>query len=505
MYGLKRFVQFFIVILAIAAAAVAIHLPVAAQGGTHWAPESRIPGYDDNAEPPYMIADQNHTIHLFNSVWIEGQRLVVYSRWSLAQGWTQPIDVLLPVLKSETRVKGAYLDRQGSVHLIFFSGDQTEANIYYTHAPLLDAASTRAWSAPVVIGEAALDFPDEAALVADSNGRMYFVYSSQLDARGLFFRYSDDNGATWSVPAPIFLTYSNELWPFTLSLYVDSQNRVHGVWTVANIRGNADALYHAKLEPGQTVWDEPTELNPPDEVGSGTLSAIIEYEQEMIIIYHRGVPLSRHMIRSSDWGQSWTQPVRLFPHEGSNGEASLVVDSSNTLHMFFGNRVTDGNRKINFGMWHSVWRGGHWSAPEALVSGPQRDDFDPSYARAIVSQGNLLLVTWMSDPGLRVRGSFYSYKVLDAPEFPLAPLPTLPPTATPLPHATATPVTPTPTPTPIFAFDPSLSARQPVQSSGAATPLIVAVVPSVTFVAVVVVLSRWRMRPRKSERRTIQR
>jgi hypothetical protein len=169
--------------------------------------------------------------------------------------------------------------------------------------------------------------------------------------------------------------------------------------------------------------------------------------------------------------------------------------------MFFGNRVTEGNGETIHGMWHSLWRNGRWTAPDALVSGPYgQAGFDQSNARAIVSQGNILFVTWMSDPGAEVRSSSYSYKVLDAPELPLAPLPTLPPTVTPLPSATSTPVTPTPTPNRVPTFVPGLSAPQPVKSSTPTTSLIVAVAPSTAFVAVVVMLSQWRLRRRKRAR-----
>jgi hypothetical protein len=74
-----------------------------------------------------------------------------------------------------------------------------------------------------------------------------------------------------------------------------------------------------------------------------------------------------------------------------------------------------------------------WTAvglePEAVVKGPSASDpigdksFDPFAASAVISQGNVILVTWRTDPGLNANGVWYSYKVLDIPASPVTPPP----------------------------------------------------------------------------------
>ncbi|GAG99578.1 unnamed protein product, partial [marine sediment metagenome] len=84
-----------------------------------------------------------------------------------------------------------------------------------------------------------------------------------------------------------------------------------------------------------------------------------------------------------------------------------------------------GNRQPH-GMWHSVWEGGYWSRPIAIAIGEVSADWDPNFAHAVLSQGNVLLVTWMNDWGNMKPPSgatWYSYTVLDSPELPVVPLP----------------------------------------------------------------------------------
>ena len=134
------------------------------------------------------------------------------------------------------------------------------------------------------------------------------------------------------------------------------------------------------------------------------------------------------MRRSSDDGVTWDDPSIIFPrHVGVNGSLSLVIDGNNQLHLFFGQRIS-GNPDIH-GMWHSILLNNRWTEPDALIKGPRMVDkigptgFDPYDARAVVSQGNVLLVTWRTDPGdIKDNGIWFSYAVINAPETPISTL-----------------------------------------------------------------------------------
>jgi hypothetical protein len=187
--------------------------------------------------------------------------------------------------------------------------------------------------------------------------------------------------------------------------------------------------------------------------------SLIEMDGKLFLIYQNAEPATRWMMRSFDYGENWTAPVQLFPHVGEYGHVALLIDNNQTLQMIIGNR--DGNPAIH-GMWHSTWQGKKWSDLEPIISGLtvntgfKNDRFDPSAPQAVVSQGNVLLVTWKNDPmvfdrnhEIKGNGVWFSYKTLNAPSLAISPIPTVEPTPTPL--ATLTPaliLTPTSVPLP---------------------------------------------------------
>ncbi len=396
---------------------------VSAQSIEEWSTPKIIPGLSTGVWTPYIVADQNRTVHAFVSDQVGGdsnsQHAIFYSRWTRQSGWTEPVYIILPA-KGKARVKGVYLDQNGTFQQIYFEGDDELGTINYSRASASNPANAYSWSEPVTIGTATIT-PDEAAIVGDVQGNLYVVYAGKRYSHGLYFTHSADGGLTWTEPSDIFVTFRWDLWPSALKLYLDKSYDLHVVWGLGNYTGNSIAVNYRHLDTEKMVWSDTVELAVPT-TGEVDTPAIVEYEGELFVIYHDGSPTTRHMLRSSDGGQSWTGPERLFSHVGSNGAASLIVDRNNVLHMFFGNRLD--NTGIH-GMWHSVWLGNRWSNPVAIVSGPPDAAFDPARPRTVISQGDILFIAWQSEPGRINRGTalgaWYSYSALDTLELPLVP------------------------------------------------------------------------------------
>lgn len=409
---------------------------VAAQGVERWSPAERIPNYEQSTWTPLLVADQNRTVHVFASMLLEeiGIRAIVYRQWRLDQGWTAVNDILLPPIKKEASLHGVLLDQAGFIHLAFFSGDENEASIYYTQAPAQLANQASAWTSPAQVGPAAFTF-DDAVLASNSQGDLFILYAGTQEGYGIYETHSVDGGQTWTEASPMFLTYDAEQMPFDLNVYVAVDDTIHLVWAVNDLTGNTEAIYYAQLPPRQQSWTAATEIEAVGGIPAGQ-PAMISYAGELQLVYHAPTPeglISRYLRRSSDNGETWSEKTRLFPQIGSNGPVAFVVDGGNTLHMFFGNRV-ENDQQITYGMWHSIWRGGQWLPPTAVVSGAYRIEFDPAFAHAVVSQGNVILVTWMADPvaiAQRKGGAWFSYITLDSPEQPVValslPVPTSPP------------------------------------------------------------------------------
>jgi hypothetical protein len=417
-------------------------LSIASQGGrslahaqsrTLWEPPQWIPGLVDTtpSQYPVFVTDSMGKVHLFHSQWLGDSYSIFYSQWAAGVGWTQPVDVFMPTW-GQARVFGAFLDSTGMFHVFYWGGDETGASIFTIQAPMQQASKATAWSRAKMIGANAI-VPTTAAVISDGNGAITVVYSGNTDGNGLYSSSSSDFGDTWSKPTLFFSTGSDTLWSTELKLALSADKRVHAAWALGDSTGNSRAIYYARFEPDKQTWSHPRVLAEAINYEADTPS-IIEYKGSLMVIYHNDFPTTRWMIRSFDGGETWTAPTRLFEQVGSNGAAALVIDSSDTLHMFFGNRVGE---PATHGLWHSTWLGSSWSIPEPVVSGPHvmigpngEEGFDPSYAQVAISRGNLLLVVWRHDPTAGPTHIWYSFRYLNAPQLPAETVPAPVPTAT---------------------------------------------------------------------------
>ena len=457
---------------------------------TRWSVPQTIPGYNLDSRPPVLIADQNKTVHAFSSQWLNEDddskpvKAIMYNQWTIDNGWSEPTDVLLSPI-NEARITDAILDENGIIHLIFFGGNGENANIYYATAPAANAYSVRAWSNPILIGDIAAD-PENAVLVKDSQGNLIVVYYGRKDGKGIYVTTSNDNGDNWSEPVPFFLVTEDKPNIAAINVITSDSGWIHAIWAVYDISGQGRGIYYSRTQDPED-WSEPI-LLAKAESGLGTQTpTIVEYQDILYAIYNATPKIT--MRQSMDQGETWTDPITLFPrHVGVNGSLSAVVDGADNLHLFFGQRIS-GNPDIH-GMWHSIWVNNHWIEPEAIVKGPRVIDkvgtngFDPYDAQAIVSQGNVILVTWRTDPGdIKPNGVWYAYTQMDIPESPIIPLPTNQASITQS-TLNSTPITATPTP--VSTIQPILSGVAPYPPSDPAWLILIGIIPTVLLLVAII-------------------
>lgn len=470
---------------------------LAAPPVNEWAPQAKIPVYEDEVIAPVLIADQNHTVHAFNWQTLDDQPVIMYRTWSLENGWSDPIDVILPPLDNQQLARNlsldVVLDDTGIVHLVFIAGDLVQADVYYTHAWLANAGQARSWSPPVVIGPQASIDAAMVKLADNGNGELLLVYSGNRDGNGLYATYSEDGGQNWQDPASLFITYDNEIMPYGLSLKRLAQGKVYAVWGTVNLESISDAVYFSKTKDDKVTWNVPTVLSPA--IGYyGATPNIAETNGELLVTYHDDLPTTSWFRRSNDDGYTWSDPVKFAPgFVGSNGAVSYVMDSANTLHALFGNRNGE-----THGMWHRIWAGDRWGDVESVVSGPQIRDktggqgFDPNGAKSVISMGNVLLVTWITDGIAGPNGAWFSYKILDTPELTAEPLPVPSPVPT---------VTPTFTPDVTTTLKSTLPTKQSnwsdqdtsinLDTVNPAKPISFGVFPAIVLIILVVAFYRF--------------
>lgn len=414
----------------------------AAPSGTRaddWSPRQRIPGIHNDADTPYVLADRDRTVHAFHSQPARAdpkQLAIVYSRWILQDGWTPPSDIIPPPMRGQASILGALLDAEGRVHVVFFSGDDTDANLYYSWAWASEADRRRAWSEPALIGEMAIT-PRTATLAQDERGTLTAVYGGKRDGVGLYSVHSTDGGTTWSAPVPYFLLDRDDLRPMALDdprvwnpqVAADAAGRLHLTWTVVGRDGNGKAIYVTSWDAAAQAWSAPLRLAT---VKPGQYEvdwpSIVAHDGTLLVIYNDHAPTRRMMRVSRDGGRTWQDPVEvLVPTTGEYGNAAFAVDGNDTLHVVFGDRAR------NLNLWHSVWRDGVWQDPQSIAPATEAttysrgpEEFHPSRPRLVASQGNVLLAVWRTDPGRPHNGTWFAHKRLDAPELPIVPLPAAP-------------------------------------------------------------------------------
>jgi hypothetical protein len=340
---------------------------------------------------------------------------IYYRTWSVSDGWSTPTAVVKSPVGILAREPLVYLDPSDQLHLVFFGGNEAKGGVYYARAAAIDAADPDAWSWPIEIESGAR----WAVLGGTPDGTLFVLYTGKRpEGYGLFETHSRDAGETWSEARAVQAPAESEgLMPHGTRFTVDAAGRIHAVWGLVDGRGIHQRINYARLDPEQRAWTEPVALARREgDDYQAAWPSIIEYANELILVYMDSMPATRWMRRSRDGGLTWSDPERPFPHIGEYVFAELLLDGSGGLHIVLGNRTGE----CCHGMWHAVWTGDGWGELAPIVTGPRTPEFDPSAPSAVISQGNVILATWWTDTGGRGprNGAWYSYARLDAKELP---------------------------------------------------------------------------------------
>jgi len=465
-----------------------------------WTWPERIPQYNTPLYAPLLVADGKGVAHAFN---LEATGATNYSiihrTWSIRQGWSAPVDVLLPeYLGLAPMLMSVYLDAEGIIHLAYFASSQTDGDLFYSQAPAENADRAEAWSEPVPIGTNAAGVA-AATLGGNSAGDLVMLYGGSREGLGLYAVHSLDGGSTWSVPARVWQSPTEQIWPSSISVTSDATGRFHAVWDTANALGQGSEITYAALSPDLETTEHTTTLArqaaPEDAVGA---ASILASGVRLIVVYQDKFPPTKMMRISDDGGLTWSMPARPFPYVGGYGDVAMVEDSLGKAHMVLGNRFPIPE---THGMWYSQLEGSQWTPLEPIISGPRTDSFDPCCPKAVVCNGNILLATWPHNVTQEnLTGAWFAYRVLEAPPIrETSELDVTTSAAALVTPETVAEQTPTPvasaTPTPL-ASDDSAGVTQHEAESNPGIPVYLGVIP----VAVLMVAALFRrVRPAAPE------
>jgi hypothetical protein len=427
-----------------------------------------------------------------------------YTRWD-GKRWLPPIDVQNNP-NGTLEFPRAAIDSKGVLHVVWIVSSAELVMVYYSHVPAYKADSAQEWSVPVVIAGPthASYYPIDIAV--DSRDGLHVLYSQVSGNPGAQVINSFDGGESWSNPTWLFVTQdlrgSGE-GVSTVSLVSDGRDRLHATWTVFDSTGNGKFVYYSRSEDLGYTWSQPFEVArwQPGwyETDWGSLAIV---NDEIHLTWKGGERAYLNERISEDGGKTWGESRRILSDlVGENGFASLVVDSSNRLHMLVIKRAVE--QSIVHGIWYTTWDKDHWDDPvllgtrnfsiywnmnklteeEALqvMHGTFTAD-GLRYQMATVLNGNELFLVVVNEFG----GDIWSSRaILPAPRIDPHPYPqlTATPTETPKPTTKGDTITPTPLP-------PNLQSGGQVDPSGQSTILLLGLVPAVLIIVAFVAYLR---------------
>jgi hypothetical protein len=155
---------------------------------------------------PDVVADDAGNVIV---VWAGGTRrgqtafdALMLTRWQ-GSAWSTPVDVqAVPIVNNESYAvrNSITLDRYGDVLATF----RVPIILYFSKAPMAQATSAQVWASPRRLSGSGVAYYNE--LEVDSEGRIHVVWSEIVTAPScegcadIFYRFSDDDGETWSSP-----------------------------------------------------------------------------------------------------------------------------------------------------------------------------------------------------------------------------------------------------------------------------------------------------------------
>jgi hypothetical protein len=512
----RAFWKLFAILIAVGLLIASFVPDAFAQQGTWTEPVMLGPGWF-----PEITADQTGRVHLaWSSSITERDPTIPSLRGPSRRGYdvvlyrytddginlsdTYDIAAFRQLEGSEVTRPSFLVDHNGIMHMTFRYN-----TVYYGQAPAEAATDATAWRGRIRLSV------DQVAyfswLVKDSEDRLHVVFTENVRTFDcpicyhIFYRYSDDNGATWSIRTDVSSLPTGSAKP---QMILDSHENLHVVWEAG--RGGAlgqlteptTVMYAASYNRGQT-WTRPFEFVVPD--GRAKNITIEEDGSGNLIVAWLALPENNVYFQvSSDQGRNWSEPEIIEGIRGSwavyNSRLdhyTMTTDSAGNIHLVLVGKATTDRGTLD--LVHLTWNGRSWGEPDIITT--MLGDA-PEWPRAVVNNGNELHVVWFVRDEDHIfdsdRGEYsvwYANRILRSPGIEPQPFPT--PTPTPVIIPTPTPVIPTPTPVDPVVYLTPVSPELTSYIYGEIDDLVLmgqALIPAAVIILLVVAVVQMRRR-----------
>lgn len=394
------------------------------------------------------IAWANSVIYAVRGTSIrEGYDVVLYTSSEDNGDTWQPINEVAALKESmagsvEVTRPALLVDHKGILHMTY-----RDIRVFYSNVPVQLANLAQYWTKQQQMTVNNLGY--FSRLAVDSTNRLHMVWTEDVPTSDclicyhLFYKYSDDDGTTWSQEVDVSAIPTGAAKP---QLFVDQQDNIHVVWeagrggTLGQLSDPTTVMYAVSYNRGES-WSPPIEVVAPDAERSKNIAIGQDGSGNLVVVWWSLPEDVPYYQVSVDNGLSWSNPERLpnvwgiwANYQSRLDTYSMATDSAGVLHLVMVGRLAEQDQSLR--VLHLAWNGSAWSLPEAIVS---YNGDSPEWPRIAISNGNQINVVWF------VRGRdfvwaaaadyykvWYSHSRSSAPFVAPTPWPTmLPPTPTP--------------------------------------------------------------------------
>lgn len=484
--------------------------PVRAENG-RWSTPFQLSSAEGSAWFSDIAADPFGNVHV---VWGSGDEeydTVMYRSRDIEGTWRIANDIVaLPQYAGQEATRPSIaVGHNNNLHLTY-----RYTTIWYSQSPIAEAHSAAEWREPYTVSEGYF-----SQVVEDDDGLLHIVYTRNTPSATcdlcyhVYYIQSDDGGMVWTAEIDISQIEAGAAKP---QLWVTRNGELHVVWeagyggSYGQLAGTTRVMYTRSLDRGQT-WRTPIMLaethynDTSDSIKNITIAQ--DKNDHLIVVWWDLTPDQLFYQRSTDDGESWTQPAEIpgiwgiwTIYQSRLDRYSMAVDSGGTVHLLAAGRSAPGDTIRH--LYHLTWDGSSWSRPISIA---QYQDDMPEWPRIAVGLGNRLHATWFirDAEGLWSEGSrrysvWYAESESAAESFQPLPMPTVTGTAEPEPVVVE--ITPEPTESEADRSQPEWNADAPyisIESLQNETPrvgiLLLGLGPSFLLVSSIVLMF-WKRR-----------
>ncbi len=343
---------------------------------------------------PELIIDMNGTIHV---IWIDEFDGYKYVKSTNGVDWTSPVVVRFPFLPEDKSQPVFLPDESGRIYA--FWRDENNA-FYYSFTSNSDLSS--GWTNRTELDDLVINFD----VVDDSQGRLHIGYVRNVETNdhpaGVY--YLQFNGNSWSVPSNLYSSQhfrSLKTEDANIHLTVSEKEDLETVYMAWDDRPQKRILMSKSTDAGLN-WVESWEAIVPEAISGYSVPFNVEIStlnEGLLMIWQVGDPgirCTQYSKWSTDGGESWDTPIKLFDEFTVCPEKSefISIDPNYLVALF----NTNGDSSI------IAWNGTEWSEPEiqsglSTVINPRTFDTVTFDCQQVSSKNGIMFVIGCNQRG----------------------------------------------------------------------------------------------------------